>query len=151
MRRSSLLVCLDAIHNIVKEHSVPDLNYMRANYANISLMRAWLDSSDTAIRLTSRSICALLAKQVVREEWLEEPQLRWLQEVTGSRAVYGANADTRNRMNLKSFVYGVLSNQVGDLPTEDATSFKETLAILLDVENDANFDTNFQSSAFSRS
>jgi hypothetical protein len=144
VRRRSLLVCLDAIHNIVKDPSVPDLNYVRANFANIGLMRAWLDSSDTAIRVTSRSICALLAKQVVREEWLEEPQLRWLQEVTGSRAVYGANPDTRKRMNLKSFVYGVLSNQ-GDLPTEDAASFKGTLGILLDVENDANFDANFQS------
>jgi hypothetical protein len=47
-------------------------------------------------------------------------------------------------MNLKSFVYGVLSNQEGDLPTEDATSFKETLAILLNVENNADFHTNFQ-------
>ncbi|KAF8465128.1 hypothetical protein DFH94DRAFT_359125 [Russula ochroleuca] len=144
VRRSSLLVCLDAIHNIVKEHSVPDLNYVRANYANISLMRAWLDSSDIDIRLTSRSICALLAKQIVREEWLEQPQLFWLQEVTGSRAAYGTSADTWNRINLKSFVYGVLSNRVGDLRIEDIASFKETLAILLGVENDANFDTNFR-------
>jgi Family of unknown function (DUF6535) len=144
VRRRSLLVCLDAIRNIAKDPSVPDFNYMRANFANISLMRACLDSSDIAIRVTSRSICALLAKQVVREEWLEEPQLRWLQEVTGSRAVYGADADTRNRMNLKSFLLGVLSDQEGDLPTEDATSFKETLVILLDVEHDADFDTNFQ-------
>jgi hypothetical protein len=47
-------------------------------------------------------------------------------------------------MNLKSFLLGVLSDQEGDLPTEDATSFKETLVILLDVEHDADFDTNFQ-------
>ena len=145
VRRRSLLVCLDAIHNIVKDPNVPDLNYVRTNYANINLMRAWLDSSDTAIRLTSRSICALIAKQVAKEEWLEESQLvRWLQEVTGSTAVHGADPDERKRINLKSFVYGVLSNQQGDLPTEDATSFKETLGILLDVENDASFDTNFQ-------
>jgi Family of unknown function (DUF6535) len=144
MHRRSLLVCLDAVHNIAKEPSVPDFNYVRANFANIGLMRAWLDSNDTAIRVTSRSICVLLAKQVVKEEWLEEPQLRWLQEVTGSRAVYGANPDERKRMNFKSFVYGVLSNQEGDLPAEDASSFKETLRILLDVELDADFDRNFQ-------
>jgi Family of unknown function (DUF6535) len=145
VRRRSLLVCLDAIHNIVKDPSVPDLNYVRTNYANINLMRAWLDSGDTAIRLASRSICALIAKQVVKEEWLEESQLvRWLQEVTGSTAVHRSDPDTRKHINLKSFVSGVLSNQVGDLPTEDTSSFKETLAILLDVENDANLDANFK-------
>jgi hypothetical protein len=139
----ALLVCLNAILNIIKDPNVPDLNYVRANFANIGLMRSCLDSSDTAIRVTSRSICALLAKQVVREERLEEPQLRWLQEVTGSRAVYDATTDTRDRMNLKSFVNGVLSTLEGDLATEDAISFKETLGILLDIEND-NFDANFQ-------
>ena len=144
VRRRSLLVCLDAIHNIVKDPSVPDLNYVRANFANIGLMRAWLDSSDTAIRVASRSICALLAKQVLREEWFEEQQLRWLQEVTESRAVYSADPETKNRLIFKSFVRGVLSNQEGDLPTEDAASFEETLAILLDVGDDAHFDTGFQ-------
>jgi Family of unknown function (DUF6535) len=144
VRRCSLLVCLDAIRNIAKEPSVPDFNYVRANFANISLMRAWLDSSDTPIRVASRSICALLAKQVIREQWLEEPQLRWLQEVTGWRAIYSANSETKNHMNLKSFVNGVLSNQEGDLPTEDEMSFKETLAILLDVGSDAHFDTDIQ-------
>ena len=146
VHKRSLLVCLDAIRIIAKHPSlrVPDLDFARANFANFGLMRAWLDSSDTAIRVAFRSICALLAKQVIREEWLEEPQLRWLQEVTGSRAVYSANPETKNHMNLKSFLLGVLSDQEGDLPTEDATSFKETLVILLDVENDAHFDTNFR-------
>ena len=148
VRRRSLLVCLDAIHNIVKDPSVPDLNYVLANFANIGIMRPLLNNTDTAIRLTSRSICALLAKQVAREEWLEEPQLRWLQDVTGSgpMVLYDASPDTRNRTNLKSFVYGVLSTQEGDLPTKDATSFKETLAILLDVGTDVwDLNTNFQS------
>ena len=43
-------------------------------------------------------------------------------------------------MNLKSFVSRVLSNQEGDLPTEDATAFKETLAILLDLKSYTDFD-----------
>ena len=144
VRRHSLLICLEAIRNIVKEPTVPDLNYVRANFANIDRMQVLWDDSDTATRVASRSICALLAKQVIREEWLEEPQLRWLQEVTGSRAVYRANPETKNRMNLKSFVHGVLSNQEGALPTEDETSFKETLAILLDIGSDAHFDTDIQ-------
>jgi Family of unknown function (DUF6535) len=144
VRKRSLLVCLDAIHHIAKDPSVPDLNFVRANFANIGLMRDLWDDSDTAIRFTSRSICALLAKQVVRGA-LEEPQLRWLHDVTGEapKAIYDADVVTRDRINLKSFVYGVLSSPVGDLPIEDAASFKETLAILLDARYDAHFDTNF--------
>jgi hypothetical protein len=148
VRRRSLLVCLDAIHSIVKDPSIPDLNYVRANFANIDLMRALWDESDTAIRLASRSICALLAKQVIREQFLEVPQLRWLQEVTGEsmHTIYDADSNMKRHMNLKSFVYGVLSEstQVADLATEDAMSFKETLAMLLDLENNGDFDTNFQ-------
>jgi hypothetical protein len=146
VRKRSLLVCLDAIHDIAKGPSldVPDLNYVRANFADVGLMQTSWNNSDTAIRLTSRSICALLARQVFRGS-LEEQQLRWLHGVTGepSGAIYNADDDTKNHMNLKSFVYGVLSRQVGDLPPEDSMSFKETLAILLDVRKDAHFDTNF--------
>jgi hypothetical protein len=142
-RKRSLLVCLDAIHYIAKAPSVPNLDFVRANFANVGLMRALWDDSDTAIRFTSRSICALLAKKVVKEEQLEESQLRWLHDITGraSGAIYDADAVTRNRMNLQSFVYGVLSDQEGDPLTEDATSFKETLAILLDVGYDAQFES----------
>jgi Family of unknown function (DUF6535) len=144
VRRRSLLICLEAIHNIVKEPTVPNLEYVRANFANIDRMRVLWDDSDTAIRVASRSICALIAKQVIREKWLDAEQLRWLQEVTGSRAVYSANPETKNRMNLKSFVRGVLSDQEGDLPTEDASSFKETLVILMDAGSDAHFDPDIQ-------
>jgi hypothetical protein len=148
VRKRSLLVCLDAIHHIAETASVPELNFVWANFANIGLMRELWDDSDTAIRVPSRSICALLARQVVREP-LEGPQLSWLHDVTGEsrNAIRNAGIVTRDRMNLKSFVYGVLSNQVGDLPTEDATSFKKTLVILLDARNeshDADSDTKFQ-------
>ena len=141
VRRRSLLICLDAIHYIAKTPRIPDLNFVRTNFANVGLMRGLWNDSDTAIRFTSRSICALLAKQVVSEP-LEEPQLRWLQDVTGEapHVILNASFDivTRNRMNFKSFVYGVLSSPVGDFPTDD--SFKETLAILLDVGTDVNFE-----------
>jgi hypothetical protein len=109
---SSLLVCLDAIHHIAKAPIIPDFRFI------------------------SRSICALIAKQVLRTGQLEEtePRLRWLQEVTGetSNTIFNASIATQDRINFKSFVYAVpsSSNQAGDLPTDP---FKETLAILLDV------------------
>ena len=146
VRRRILLVCLDAIHYIAKAPSIPDLNFVWTKFADIELMRAWWDDSNAAIRITSRSICALLARQVIRIP-LEEagPQLCWLHDITGEapKAIYDADVVTRDRMNLKSFVYGVLSSPVGDLPIEDAASFKETLAILLDARYDAHFDANF--------
>jgi hypothetical protein len=141
-RKHALLVCLDAIHHISKTPDIPELNFVRVNFANIGLMETLWDDGNTAIRVTSRSICALIARQVVRRDWLEEEDLRWLERVTGktSHAILNADVETRDRMNFKSFVHGVLSNQVGDLPTEDATSFRETLAILLDARADPDFD-----------
>ena len=141
-RKRSLRVCLDAIHYIARAPNLPDLKFVRTNFADIGLMRTLWEDADAAVRFTSRSICALLAKKVVREP-LEEPQLHWLQDVTGeaSHAIHRADIVTRDHMNVKSFVYGVLSNQVGDLPTEVATCFKETLGILFDMGSDAHFDT----------
>jgi hypothetical protein len=110
--KRSLLVCLDAVHHIAKAPIIPDFRFI------------------------SRSICALIAKQVLRTGHQEEAELRWLQEVTGetSNTIFNASIGiaTQDRINFKSFVYAVLSssNQAGDLPTDP---FKETLAILLDV------------------
>ncbi len=145
-RKQALLVCLDTIHEVSKTPSIPELDFVRANFASIGHMRTLWDDSDTSIRVTSRSICALVARQVIKGS-LGEAQLRWLQEVTGetSHAIFNADDDMRDHINLKSFVYGVLSNQVGDLPTEDTTSFKETLVILLNAQTDDQIYTNFQS------
>ena len=146
VRKRSLLVCLDVIHHIAKSPDVPELNFMRANFANIDLMGTLWRDSDATIRVISRSICALLAKQVVRQE-LEEPQIVWLEAVTGENRnrMYNSDVPTKGWMILKSFVYGVLSNQHGGLPIE---SFKETLAILLDVRTDifdeAAFNTRLE-------
>jgi hypothetical protein len=141
-RKRALLVCLDAIHHISKTPDVPELNFVRANFANIGLMETLWNDGNTAIRVTSRSICALIARRVGRRDWPEEEELRWLEGVTGetSRDILNADVETRDRMNFRSYVYGVFSKQAGDLPTEDATSFKETLAILLDVRSDPQFD-----------
>ena len=143
LRKHTLLVCLDPIHHIAKAHNIPDLNAMRTKWANIDLMRPLWADRDTTIRVTSRSICALVARQVARET-LGEPQLHWLEDVTGvaQDTIYSASLPMFDLMNLKSFVYGVFSDQEGDLPAEDATSFKETLAILLDVQPDVRFHTN---------
>ncbi len=142
VRKRSLLVCLDVIHHISKTPSVPELNFVRANFANTGLMQTLWGDSDNAVRVTSRSICALIARRVVRRDRLEEEELRWLQEVTGetSHAIFNADVEARDRMNFKSFVHGVFSSQVDDFPTGDVTSFKETLAILLDVRTDPHFD-----------
>jgi hypothetical protein len=43
-------------------------------------------------------------------------------------------------MNLKAFVYGLLSGPEGELPREDAISFTETLAILMDAGIERPYD-----------
>ena len=140
VRKRSLLICLDAIHHIAKAPRVPDLNSVRVKFADIRLMRTLWDDNDTAICFTSRSICALLAKKVVREDSeLDQSRRLWLHGITGEapRTIQYADIVRRDHMNLKSFVYGVLSDPVGDLPTE---SFKETLATLLHVGTDVNLE-----------
>jgi hypothetical protein len=135
VHRQSLLVCLHAIRHIAKATAppIPDLDFMRDHFADTGLMRALWGGADNSIRITSRSICALVARQVVRKRQLEGEDLHWLQEVTGSppNAILEADATVRDQINFKSFVFGALSNHVTTLSTEDARSFNETLAILL--------------------
>jgi hypothetical protein len=138
----SLLVCLHAIRHIVKAKAltIPDLNFMWAHFANTGLMRSLQGDINLSIRITSRSICALVARQVVRKQPLEGALLSWLQEVTGksSMSILEANLTELDEMIFKSFVIGALSNYVPsrDLSTGYATSFDETLAILLGVRID---------------
>ena len=146
VRRSRLLVCLNALHHIVKATFVPYrappsttlLNDVRVNFASGKIMRPLWDHNDPAIRVTSRSICALLARHLLlRPNGREEPELDWLKEVVGSPPNAGDNyfddIVTVDRMNLKSFVYGVLSIQTDKLSSKDATVFAETLAILMNA------------------
>ena len=71
--RRPLLVCLHAIRHIVKDNAptTRDLNFIRAHFANTGLMRPLWHDMDISIRITSRSICALVARQVVRKRRLE--------------------------------------------------------------------------------
>ena len=138
VHRRSLLVCLHAICHIAKAEALTilDLDFMRDHFAATGLMRALWNDADDSIRITSRSICALLARQVVRKQRLEAEDLLWLQEVTGNslNAILEADVTIRDQMNFKSFVHGVFSNHVSHLSTKDATSFNEILAILLGVK-----------------
>jgi hypothetical protein len=144
----SLLVCLHAIRHIVKVKAppIPDLNFMRAHFANTGLMRPLWGDMDNSIRITSCSISALVARQIVRKQRLEGADLSWLQETTGesSYSILVVDDTVRHQMNFKSFVKGALPNHVPhrDFSTEDATSFNETLAILLGVRTRAD-DHNY--------
>jgi hypothetical protein len=143
-RRRRLLVCLDAIHHVVKAFSVPDsqgdpppesvVSDVRINFANIGLMRTLWADGDPSIRLVSRSICALLARQLLRRHRLEQSELAWLQDVTGesSNTIFNSLGDlpTVDHINLDAYVYGVLSCQTDDLPVKQATFFAETVTIL---------------------
>jgi hypothetical protein len=145
VRKAALSVCLTAIHDIAKVSIIPDLNFVRGEFANISLMRLLWNDSDDYIRITSRSICALIARQVVRKRHIEDADLSWLEEVTGepSGAILEADVTVLDLMNFKSFIYGALPNNLNaddwHPSTETATSLKETLVILLDERTDNRF------------
>jgi hypothetical protein len=109
-------------------------------------MQAMWADSDAGIRVTSRSICALLARCVLRRSLLGDSEHDWLQAVTGV-SPNAISTAARNRINLKAFVYGVLAHRGGNLPAEHATSFTKTLAILMtpEAEVQSSFDrTKFQ-------
>jgi hypothetical protein len=144
VRQRSLIVCLDAVHHVVKAFISPSgdpvlgmrslVDDIRSNFAEIHLMQNLWADADAAVSVTSRSICALLARLLMRRDWFEAMELGWLRDVTGEpeRTIFNSRDDfpELDRMNLKSFVCGVLSNQVDDLPTEQLISFTETLVLL---------------------
>jgi hypothetical protein len=146
--KARLLVCLQAINHTAqdcaKQNPHIDVDFMRINFANIGLMRDMWADSDTGICVTSRSICALLARRLIllgRERDLEEGELRWLQDVTGtsSRTIFHADSVDRDLINLKAFVYGVLANR-DLLQAEHVPFFTYTLAILMDAGTETPFN-----------
>jgi len=149
-RKHRLWDCLNATHHVVKASIVPYtysvsppesvrvLNDVRTNFANVGLMRALLDDPDPSIRVTARSICALLARHFLRQYPPEESELAWLHEVIGQprHVIYNnlySNIPALDDMNIDAFVYGVLSNQTDNLPVAQVISFAETLVILMRV------------------
>jgi hypothetical protein len=89
----------------------------------------------------------LLARCLLRRWDLQGPELGWLQDVIGEQSgeIFDSDETKRDDMNLKAFVYGLLLGHDGDLPVEHATTFTETLAILMDAGSQSPFDrTKFQ-------
>jgi uncharacterized protein DUF6535 len=152
MRRRRLLVCLNAVHQIAKASvaspSSHVLNDMRLHFANIALMRPLWAERDPAIRVTARSICALFARQLLRQRHLGEGELSWLQEVMDrpSNTIYNAhnNRARVDSMNVDAFVDGVLSHQwpEDDLPNVLTIPFKETLMVLMNTSSRASVHTD---------
>ena len=153
MRKDRLLICLNAIRHIAKDSSLspsspsfsPDLlDDMRSNFANMALMRPLWADRDPSIRVTARSICALLARQLLRKSYLEAWELSWLEDVMGrpSSMIYNArnNLATVDDMNVDSFVNGVLSQQTEDLPAQ-ATFFEETLKDIMNRNSQTSLHT----------
>jgi len=143
VRSRRLSVCLNAVHHIAKAAIVPNgvslseylLSDVRIHFANIGLMRALWADKNPAIRVTARAICALLAKHLLRKYPLEQSELAWLGDVMRkpSNTIYNQLNDLAavDKMNVDSFVYGVLSHHTDDLPIIQATTFADTLAILM--------------------
>ncbi|KAI0255483.1 hypothetical protein BJV78DRAFT_1358674 [Lactifluus subvellereus] len=146
-RKRRLFVCLGAIYRITKASIVPCgvlpsesvLSDVRKSFANVGLMRQLWTDKDPAIRVIARSICALLARHLLRKHPLAPSELAWLQDVIGvsSTTILESLDDSTaiGRMNVDSFVNGVLSNQTDDLLIDQTTSFVETLAILMIADN----------------
>jgi hypothetical protein len=147
VRSRRLSVCLDAVHHVVCASIFSNgftltesvLRDVRTNFASPDLMRALWADRDPTIRVKSRSICALLARRLLRKNVPEEPELAWLQDVLGksSNTIYNQlnNLAAVDNMNTDSFVYGVLSRQTEDLPSMQATTFSQTLTILMNSES----------------
>lgn len=114
---------------------------MRLHFANIALMRPLWADRDPAIRITARSICALFARQLLRQSEPGEGELSWLQEVMAkpSNTIFNEhnNRDSVDSMNADAFVDGVLSYQrpEDDLPSGLAVSFKDTLTVLMNANS----------------
>ena len=155
VRKRYIMVGLEAVNHVVKAITIPDgalpqemwdlIRGIRTNFADIGHMRRMWADDDTAIRVTSRSIYALLARCLLRIQPLEAPDLRWLEEVIeeSSNEIYNRNSHgnfaSLDRGNLKCFVHGIFLHQerVEDLSAEHSTSFAETLAILMDARTQA--------------
>jgi Family of unknown function (DUF6535) len=163
-RRSCLLVWLAAIHHITEEFLCiqvweTELRHLmeevRINFADIGLMQPMWAHSNTAVRITSRSICALLAKCLLLDRQNYAAELHWLEAVTGKpRAdIYNsldddgdAGLDHMNDVILTSFVCGIFphnegggAHQPSDLQTAQAAIAK-TLATLMDARRGRDFD-----------
>jgi len=176
-RKNCLLVWLAAVLHITKYFFSPDqtpetgverlLDDVLINFADSSRMKAMCAHTDSAIRFTSRLICALLAKWLVQNNRFYFEELRWLEVITGIPREEISNFGDHRRI-LDFLVCGVFPhtdgdllyqgvdipnlpgsfppqedyapNQADDIPTAITSSFVESLAILLDADTQPPFD-----------
>jgi len=147
-RSRRLLVCLDAFHHIVESSPIPNgfslsdmaLEPVWSIFKDVELVRRLWNDNDTAVCVTSRSICTHLARQLLRKHSLDKPEQTWLQEIIGDPTNETYSSDRvamAERRNLMSFVYDVLSNRTDKLDVKSTTRFAESLAVLMNAGRSA--------------
>ena len=159
-QKRRLHICLKVLNDIAKValYYPPPQQWQRSSYvlldavwkrfAKIDIMQPLWDSGDTAIRITARSVCALLAVHIVRAGRHNEQEQVWLQHVMDQDLdeIIGALHDRPrfDSMNIESFVLGARFDPSGDgnLPSKEVISFAETLAMLIYT---SGAQENFQS------
>jgi hypothetical protein len=161
-QKRRLQICLNVLNGIAKValYNPPPEQWQQTSsvllnavwrFAKIDMMQRLWDSGDTAIRITARSICALLAVHIVRAGRNNEREQVWLKHVMGHddldeiiRALQASDRPKFDSMNIESFVLGARFDSGGDgnLPIKEVISFAETLAILIYTSgSEDNFQT----------
>lgn len=155
-RRSCLLVWLAAVLHTTKQLFVFNqvlqderprlISEMLIKFAYASRMKPMCAHTNIVIRLTSLSICALLAKLIRLQGPVGPAEPRWVRAVFGNIPNDMPNDDTI----LDFLVRGVFPHPnlaagetVGEtiyIPRVHVSSFAETLAIIMDTRTQRHFD-----------
>ncbi|KAI0283194.1 hypothetical protein BC826DRAFT_229414 [Russula brevipes] len=145
VRSRRLLVCLEAINRIAKvpfvtprispSHSL--LTKVRTDFAPARRMRALLNADDLAIRVTASSICALLARPLLRRLQggkLVESERGWLQMILPEATPNPSpSLNMLDNINIDTFVSRVFSHEGVELSITQAASFADTLLLLMEA------------------
>jgi hypothetical protein len=154
MRGRRLLVCLEAINRIAKvpfvtprispSHSL--LTKVRTEFAPAHRMQALLGANDLAIRVTASSICALLARPLLRRlqgGQLDESERGWLQmSLPEATPTPSPSLDILDNINIDTFVSRVFSDDEVELSITQAASFADTLLLLMEAGIQSHFYFN---------
>jgi hypothetical protein len=160
MRGRRLLVCLEAINRIAKvpfvtprispSHSL--LTNVRKEFAPAHRMQALLGADDLAIRVTACSICALLARPLLRrlqDGELDELEWGWLQmSLPEATPNHFSNLNMLDNINIDTFVSRVFSHADVELSITQAASFADTLLLLLLVQTGSQSQVYFGRETF---
>ncbi|KAI0293035.1 hypothetical protein BC826DRAFT_395688 [Russula brevipes] len=146
IRTRRLMICLGTIDNALKATFLPDagsqsqfVEKVWTDFGDIRLMQELWVKQDPIIRITARSISALLARHLIRKGPLDDLELVWLKIVMGKlssmKTIPLNDRSLMDTINLDTFVYGALALQTEDLTFARATHFSKTLTILLGPDN----------------